>query len=259
MKINFELNVTLQCNLACPNCNRLCHLKPAWAEDSDMSVAMVERFVDNLRTGPVKAKRVKVAGGEPLLHPELAQIIDVLLAGVRDGVIDKIKIDSNGTLDRPAVIPNPALSWSGRKPSRKVHLPTLWSPTDLGLPLTYPCTMPRKCGISLDKYGYLPCSMAISIVHTLGQPDEWYWRLDDGTFLMENMAGATKPIDAWLIHNICRHCIFAAPKAFREEHCRKLKDITLDEKVPTRTWGQALDKPLIPDADLYRWAAYQPP
>ncbi len=236
-RINFELNVTLRCNLACPNCNRLCHLKPSWAEDSDMSVGHVELFVDNLRNGPVKAKRVKVAGGEPLLHPELAEIIYVLLAGVDDGVIDKIKIDSNGTLDRPAVIPNPALSWSGRKPSRKVHLPTLWSPTDLGLPLTYPCTMPRKCGISLDNRGYLPCSMAISICRTFEGMERYY---------------ADSPVSHFGMHAICRHCIFAAPKPFREHYCKRLKDITPAEKLPTMTWGRALNVP------CHR-ATYQPP
>ena len=230
-RINFELNVTLRCNLACPNCNRLCHLKPAWAEDSDMSVGHVELFVDNLRNGPVKAKRVKVAGGEPLLHPELAQIIDVLLAGVRDGVIGKVKVDTNGTMnDKRPAIEHPALSWSGRKPSRKVHLPTLWSPTDLGLPLTYPCTMPAKCGISLDNRGYLPCSMAISICRTFEGMERYYADRPNSHF-------------GKFAHAICRHCIFAAPKAFREEHCRKLKDITEAEKQPTKTWEAALACP----------------
>ena len=223
-RINFEINPTLRCNLKCPNCNRLCHLTPKWANDSDMTVEQVERFVAELRGGPVQAKRVKVAGGEPLLHPELGEILGVLLAGVTEGLIEKIKIDSNGTLPK-LHIEHPALRWSGRKPAKKVHLPTLWSPTDLNLPTSYPCSMPKACGISLDNRGYLPCSMAISLVRTGVVGPEHYC----DTFNAR-----------WNFHEICPHCVFAAPEAWRKAYCKPLNKITSGEKLPTATWAEAL-------------------
>ena len=227
-RLNFELNVTLRCNLKCANCNRHCHLRPQWAEDSDMTLEQVDRFVEALATGPIKAKRVKIAGGEPLLHHDLPGVLEILLGGVAEGLIDKIKVDSNGTLPRPAVAEHPALRWSGRRPARKVHLPTLWSPTDLGLPTVFPCSMPRRCGISLDNRGYLPCSMAISIVRTMRLPGVYRSRPDEP--------------GCWDFAHLCRHCVFAAPEAWRAAHCKPLNQITAGEKLPTESWRAAMQR-----------------
>ena len=228
MRINFELNVTLRCNLRCANCNRLCHLRPAWAEDSDVPLEQVRRFVDHLRTGPVQAKRVKIAGGEPMMHHDLTGVLAILLAGVEEGLIQKIKVDSNGTLARPAIA-HPALRFSGRRPNHKAHLPTLWSPTDLGLPTSFPCSMPRRCGVSLDNRGYLPCSAAISIVRTMRLPGLYRDRPDE--------AGC------WDFARLCPHCVFAAPEAWRKAHCKPLNRITAGEKLPTPTWATYLQRP----------------
>ncbi len=242
-RINFELNVTLRCNLACPNCNRHCHLKPTWAEDSDMNPHQIVQFVDALRDGPVKAKRVKIAGGEPLLHPYLGLILELLLAAVDEGLIQKIKIDSNGTL--PILdMRHERLQWSGRKPPKKAHLPCLWSPADLDLPILFPCSQPKVCGISLDSRGYLPCSPAIAIAHTIGlEGDEYfdgYWEYHEGLDLLKEL-DASGVVGAWPdLAGFCRHCVHAAPKAWREEHCKPLNHITAGEKIPTKTWAEAM-------------------
>ena len=224
-QINFELNPTLRCNLACPNCNRHCHLKPKWAEDSDITVEQLKRFVNLLRDCPaIKAKRVKVSGGEPFVHPDFPGLYQVLTGAVDEGLILKIKIDSNGTLPRPKVSFHPAVHWSGRRPSRKRHLPTLWSPTDLGLPIQYPCGVPHVCGISLDDRGFLPCSMAISIVRTFG-----WWEMYSDTFETE-----------WDMEKMCRHCVFAGPEEWRRVHCKPLSKFIPEELQPTKSWAEAM-------------------
>ena len=222
--MRFELNITLRCNCACHNCNRLCHMKPDWAKDSDMTVFDVQYFVLQLRMQGVIANRIKIVGGEPLVHPEFKEIMASLCVGADAGLIKKIKIDSNGTLPRPDIPKHPAVHWSGRKPSRKAHLPTLWSPTDLGLQLHYPCSMPRVCGVSLDNRGYLPCSSAISIVRTFGYEDQY----------SDSIHGP------WDMDKICKHCVFAAPKAWKDEHCLPLKDIPEEHKQPTKSWKEVL-------------------
>lgn len=232
-RINFELNITLRCNLACPNCNRHCHLKPKWAEDSDMTVEQIEQFIWDLHKGPVKAKRVKVAGGEPFIHPEFVAIYKALTNAVDHGLIQKIKIDTNGTLPRPDVPDHPAVRWSGRKPSRKAHLPTLWSPTDLRLPVKYPCSMPRKCGISLDHRGYLPCSMAIAAVRTFGL--ELAYRDEPP---LDNSDEFLKVF--WPMNVLCEDCVFAGPEAWRKSLCKPLDQITDEEKRPTKTWAEVM-------------------
>lgn len=225
-KINFELNITLRCNLSCPNCNRHCNLKPKWAKDSDITIEQLELFLDELRFGNIKAKRIKVVGGEPLLHPHFVSIYWMLVEAAEEGLIQKIKIDTNGSIPHPPVGKHDLVKWSGRKPAKKAHLPTLWSPTDLGLPITYPCSMPHICGISLDNKGYLPCSHAIGIVRTFG----WEHLYSD-TFTKD-----------WDMKQICEHCVFAGPKEWRDLLCKPLTQITADEKEPTASWKKALEK-----------------
>jgi len=227
-RINFELNVTLACNLACPNCNRHCHLRPEWGENTDLQTDRVECFVAELHRGPVKAKRVKIAGGEPLLNQHLDAILAILAEGIDQGVIQYVKIDSNGSVPNWVEFKHPRIRWSGRRPARKRHLPTLWSPTDLGLPITYPCSMPRICGMSLDNLGYLPCSGAIAIVRTFGLLQMYRTHLATATWTTDEMM------------ELCKHCVFAAPKAWKDKHCKPLAEITLPDMEPTTTWRKAL-------------------
>ncbi|MCP4540265.1 MAG: hypothetical protein GY832_24260 [Chloroflexi bacterium] len=222
--MRFELNITLRCNCACPNCNRLCHMKPDWAEDSDMTVADVWRFTSQLKRRNVVANRIKIVGGEPLVHPRFNEVMVSLCIAADAGLINKIKIDTNGTLPRPNIPDHPAVHWSGRRPSKKIHLPTLWSPTDLGLTLRYPCSMPRLCGVSLDNRGYLPCSSAISIVRTFGY-DEQY---------SDSIHGP------WDMDKICKHCVFAAPVEWKDRHCLPLTEILEEHKRPTKSWREVL-------------------
>jgi hypothetical protein len=173
--------------------------------------------------------RIKIAGGEPLLHPDILWILERLSPLVPEYVL-KIKLDSNGTMTavigdmmvNNAKVPN--IVFSGRAPKKKMHLPYLWSPTDLGLKVT-PCDTPRLCGFSLDNRGWLPCSPAIMIARTFGL-DHLYM---DGL-----------PHSVWGMDELCKHCIHAAPKAFREAHCKPLREITEAERTPTESWRKAL-------------------
>ena len=157
-RVNLELNLTLRCQLQCPNCNRLCHLFPDRGEEEDMTVEQVLRFCNQLANSPVKVKRLKLLGGEPLLHPEFPEVYHHLLAAVEEGLIGKIKIESNHVLPKPDVPEHPKVHWAGKPQHRKRHLPVLWSPRDMGYTTKGPCVMPRICGPILDAYGYSLCS-----------------------------------------------------------------------------------------------------
>ena len=114
--INMELNVTLQCNLACPNCNRLCHIYRDRTEH--MSIDQIKRFIGQARDGG-GINKLKVLGGEPLLHPQFVEIYNLLCEAAKNGVIRYIKIESNKTIPFPKVEMFPFVSLKGRIVQKK--------------------------------------------------------------------------------------------------------------------------------------------
>jgi organic radical activating enzyme len=85
---SLEINVTAHCNLKCYGCGR-------------GSPAMPEEFLslDELKADlrplsrVLKAGEFKLAGGEPLIHPELLEIIDAIRAS---RITDRITLITNG-------------------------------------------------------------------------------------------------------------------------------------------------------------------
>jgi organic radical activating enzyme len=87
---SLEINLTAHCNLNCYGCGRG---SPALPEEF-ISPATLRRDLDAIR-GAVHTAEFKLAGGEPLLHPDLLELIDVVRAS---GVADKITLITNGLL-----------------------------------------------------------------------------------------------------------------------------------------------------------------
>lgn len=87
---SLEINLTAHCNLKCYGCGRG---SPALAEEF-LSLA---ELADDLKvlTKAIHAREFKLAGGEPLLHPELLTVIDMLRSS---GVTDRITLITNGVL-----------------------------------------------------------------------------------------------------------------------------------------------------------------
>lgn len=224
--IAVELNVTLRCNQRCPNCNRCCNLFPHRTDD--MTAGQIVNFLAQLRFSDLRVKRVKVVGGEPLLHPEFPLIWDLLELGVNEGLIRSVKVDTNGTLPIPAVHPHPRMRIGGCPPRRKRHIPYLWSPVDLGYTVNgNACRMPYRCGMSLDNRGWLPCSAAIMIARGFG---------------LEHLYRQTVPDRTWGLDELCRHCIHAMPREWKDAHCQPLSRIITEEKTPTVSWRAALER-----------------
>jgi hypothetical protein len=217
-----ELNIVMACNLACPDCNRLCHLRPADAGLVDP--AAIASFIDKLSATGARAERVKVAGGEPLLHPAFAEIAELLAAAVDAGLVGSVKVDTNGVLPPPPGRWRRAVRLGGRPPRLKAHLPVFASPTDLGLAST-PCRMPYRCGFSLDPRGWLPCSGAVPQARLLGMAD---------------LYRAEPPTAVWGLDRLCAHCPFSGPAEWRAASCLPLADIPSAGRPPTPTWAAAL-------------------
>jgi len=85
------LEPTLRCNLACAGCGRIRELRdsPAHSLTADECLAAVEES---------RAPMVSIAGGEPLLHPEIVPIVDQILARRR-----AVTLCTNGLLLQDAL------------------------------------------------------------------------------------------------------------------------------------------------------------
>lgn len=225
--MNLELNITLKCNLSCPNCNRLCNIYKDRTEH--MSVEQIEKFVTQARNGS-GIGRLKVLGGEPLLHPNFLEIYDILTKAAKDGVINCIKIETNKTIEFPKVEQFKFVSWGGTVQKRKKHQPMLWSPIDLGYnngPQPQ-CPQIGRCGMSLDKYGYLPCSLAIMIARLFGHTDLYRYDL---------------PKDVWGLDKLCKNCIFSMKPEWRSMYSSKtIFEQSKEETSPTKSYKEAIEK-----------------
>ena len=164
------------------------------------------------------------------MHPQFVEIYNLLCEAAKDKVINSIKIESNKTITPPKVEHYSFVSWKGRVQSKKKHQPILWSPADLGVVkgAQPSCPQVRKCGYSLDKYGYLPCSCAIMISRLFGQTDLYKHEF---------------PTGLWGLEVLCKNCIFSMDQEWRNQHsCKRLDEHTLAEKTPTKSFQEAMDK-----------------
>jgi sulfatase maturation enzyme AslB (radical SAM superfamily) len=85
-----EINAAEHCNLACRACSHLSPIQPRSFVDPNVV------YEDLTRLAKVyHADRVSVLGGEPLLHPRLA---DVIRAARESNVADGVRVVTNGVL-----------------------------------------------------------------------------------------------------------------------------------------------------------------
>lgn len=229
-RINLEMNLTTRCQLQCVNCNRLCHVYPDRGEEEDMSIEQIQRFIGQLRESPVKVKRLKLLGGEPLLVPHFAEVYGLLAAAVDEGFIRNIKIESNHVLPKPDVADHPHIRWAGKPQHRKRHLPVLWSPRDMGHETKGPCSMPRICGPSLDAYGYSLCSVCVMMFRLFDREDLY----------RDEFPGNWHEDFAEAIEVMCPQCIWSMPQKWCEAHAYPLNDTPQEAQNATPSWAERL-------------------
>ena len=171
-----EIDITYVCNLACFNCNRSVSQAPS---RDHMSLAQIRRFLDDSRASGMHWKRIRLLGGEPTVHPEFLEIVNMLIA-YRDveSPDTAIEVSTNGfgrrvrqTLARvPAAV---RISNSMKESNIQPHFSTFnVSPRDLPeyqqADFSNGCWITQECGIGVTPYGYYPCAIAGTIDRTFG-------------------------------------------------------------------------------------------
>lgn len=85
-----ELQVVHHCNLSCRSCNHLSPVMPHHFADPETVFKDFHNLAKNLRPS-----HIKLLGGEPLLHPQLIEVIDAVR---QSGISQKIQLLTNGLL-----------------------------------------------------------------------------------------------------------------------------------------------------------------
>ena len=222
-----EIDITYKCNLKCFNCDRSCRQAPS---EEYMSIGQIEKFVRESIEQKRSWKQIRVLGGEPTLHLQFFDIVQLLLEYKKNFSPDtSIAVATNGF--GPEVnyvlrkIPYGVLIYNTRKVSAFQHFdpfniaPTdsvIYKYTDFG----NACWVTPYCGIGLTRYGYYPCAVSGSIDRVFG--------FDIGRKKMPS--GNDPMVDAKRI--LCKYC---------GHFIYNLERNITEEKISS-SWKQAYEK-----------------
>jgi len=218
-KVRFGIALTYECNSSCKWCNRFLDKQP-WP-DSTMCVEDLHKGWEEVQKCGWEVIKVRVTGGEPLLHPQFLECMKV----IRD------KWDTHPTrrvpvfTSIPPSIPPPKFSWR-YKVSTHVHQPPMISPSDLGLEPIYggglECKRQHGCGRLFDAYGFSFCMFAAPI----------------GRLLHIDPYSPTPVLQG--MKEICRHCPWSMGVKSAFHLFKKVVDGKME--YPTRTYREALER-----------------
>jgi SynChlorMet cassette radical SAM/SPASM protein ScmF len=109
------LYLTEGCNLACRHCWLAPPFDPGAEKAPVLRLGLLERAIDEAR--PLGLSGVKLTGGEPLLHPRIGEILDVI---EREEL--SLTIETNGTLLTPGLARRLGAIAAPRRPHVSVSL-----------------------------------------------------------------------------------------------------------------------------------------
>jgi hypothetical protein len=116
-----------------------------------MTVDQIIDFTDELRERRhdperewIFVDRAKWVGGEPLVHPQFIEIHQLLGDAIDEGLIGKVKINTNCVSTKPEGLEeHKKIRWSRSPLNSKFHLSFFWHPMDCGQPTSGFCSHPR--------------------------------------------------------------------------------------------------------------------
>ena len=223
--IAYQLAVTYRCNSACKWCVQ--HLDVIrWKVDTDLTVEEVRVAARLLKLYGIKIGKLRVTGGEPLVHPNLKELLHAINEtwAPRSGWF---RIYSNGKLPvlkgvpgRFSVVPVTSVK------KTDLFTPFNVSPADLGIEPKHgfvrPCVQQLYCGRWFDCFGFTSCGVAGVLGAMLGE---------DTYEPLPVMMG--RP-------SVCQHCLYSLPKRDRHMVTNKVRA----GKIPdvTKTFKRAIER-----------------
>jgi len=171
-----EIDITYDCRLRCLNCARSCSQAPDIAA---MSINQIDKFVSESISQKVKWEKIGVLGGEPLLHPDLLEILDILLTykeTYSPSSLIEITTSGYGTDVKSAISTVPKGVEINNTHKQDAYQdkfePFNVAPRDQWKfclsDFRNGCSTTKDCGLGLNIYGYYPCGPGGAIDRVMG-------------------------------------------------------------------------------------------
>lgn len=164
---SLELQIILACNWDCIACDQHSQFHGlSIVKRGTMSVGQIEHFCREMRDANAYLGRIRVMGGEPTLHRQMPDMLALLDALVKDGHLGQLEIITNGSHPekiQPIKHHLAKVRVSGEAAKERAHVANLvQTPDSLGY-RGIACSSPWHCGISLNAWGYFPCSAGAGV------------------------------------------------------------------------------------------------
>jgi len=161
---SIEIDITYKCNLSCPNCNRSCTQAPT---EESMTIEQIQDFIKQSIEKNIKWRKISLVGGEPLVHPNIFEIINLIL-DYKNHFSRKTKIClvTNGILEEELnKVPKDVIIINSNKKTVVNKFSSFnIAPIDLdeykNKDFRNGCQILKYCGMGLNMYGYYPCAVA---------------------------------------------------------------------------------------------------
>lgn len=176
---SLELQVILACNWRCIACDQGSQFSSFdFVKRGTMTVEQIAHFCGEMIQHNAYLGRIRVMGGEPTVHPQLRPILELLREQLVPHHVGRIEIISNGSriekvkeLRSAGLIDKARISGEGQK--QGAHIANLvHTPASLGYRGRV-CNSPWHCGISLNQFGYFPCSSGAGIARFMDDMPRW--------------------------------------------------------------------------------------
>lgn len=159
-----EIDITYNCNLNCLNCNRSCTQAKT---DESMTIDQIKNFIEQSIEKNIKWKKISLVGGEPLIHENIFEIIDLILHYKNHfSRKTKIYLVTNGILEEKLIsVPKDIIVINSNKKTKVSKFISFnVAPIDLkqykNKDFRNGCSILKYCGMGLNMYGYYPCAIA---------------------------------------------------------------------------------------------------
>jgi len=221
--INFHVDFTFRCNGGCRDCMKLLGLVPRNSLDSDLSIDHIKKIARILNEHKIRLRRLRISGGEPLLHPQFVTLFRMIEKFWKPIVI---RVYTNNTIPFPPGINHSTTTMRPLSIDQKEikHRPFYISPVDIGIEpkqgFLNACKMSAECGRSVNAFGFTPCMQYPHIGRILGKD-----------------VHSSRPMLLGDLE-ICQHCICSLTKREQRKIRLKVADGTID--YPTKTYREGI-------------------
>ena len=205
-----EVHLTYACDLLCVGCNRACFVKPP--HTPPMTLDRYGEFLDELRTGDIHVRKIRLLGGEPTLHPQFLKFVDMTVEYARSiARACSIRVVSNQFSQHSRELFLEARAIHGNLVRRSANIKPLGrvdfgekkfmfiSPEDAGVKRMGGCDWESSrttCGFGVDQLGNTLCPMGGTVDSLL--------RLNARATSVKQLLDTE--FHRWQSSVLCKHC-----------------------------------------------------